>query len=66
MKFNSGDVILMEIDTNNWKLKFKNERTNASIEIKVPFIPEIEKDQYKFCVGLSDLKSKVKILSAFD
>jgi hypothetical protein len=57
---------MMEIDTGDWKLKFRNERSNSSCEFKVPFIPEIENDQYNFCVGLTASTDTVNLLPDFE
>ena len=56
-KFGEGDVIYIEYDSIESKLKFS--KNNFDEYFEMPIIPSGENDQYHICVGLKGLYSSI-------
>lgn len=52
----------IQVDVIKWIIRFNNERTKSSCELKINYVPQFELDDYHICVILSHLKDSVQLV----
>ena len=63
MIFIKGEIVVAEVDLKAKMIKFTNRMTNCQKTVKISFWPEIDEDQYYFCVGRLSANDKATLIA---